>query len=166
MHYLHAEAPVKVIHRDLKSRNGSFLQPRWFIVKTSLCVRTSVSIFTSWLLSRSCHDSRQSPEGLCLHSNVQFRKSEFQHWVGVGVCVWGDLILSFHYYCHCWDFRFVTSERLSSSLTPLTWRWWERSPGWPPKSSRVCPSQRPATPTPTAWWAHKPYHNTTMVNGA
>ena len=22
MHYLHAEAPVKVIHRDLKSRNG------------------------------------------------------------------------------------------------------------------------------------------------
>lgn len=26
MHYLHAEAPVKVIHRDLKSRNGSFLK--------------------------------------------------------------------------------------------------------------------------------------------
>jgi len=25
MHYLHAEAPVKVIHRDLKSRNGKFL---------------------------------------------------------------------------------------------------------------------------------------------
>lgn len=25
MHYLHAEAPVKVIHRDLKSRNGLFL---------------------------------------------------------------------------------------------------------------------------------------------
>uniref|UniRef100_A0AAY5EXC8 Protein kinase domain-containing protein n=1 Tax=Electrophorus electricus TaxID=8005 RepID=A0AAY5EXC8_ELEEL len=24
MHYLHAEAPVKVIHRDLKSRNGTF----------------------------------------------------------------------------------------------------------------------------------------------
>lgn len=23
MHYLHAEAPVKVIHRDLKSRNGN-----------------------------------------------------------------------------------------------------------------------------------------------
>ena len=22
MHYLHAEAPIKVIHRDLKSRNG------------------------------------------------------------------------------------------------------------------------------------------------
>lgn len=33
MHYLHAEAPVKVIHRDLKSRNGSLLQPRWFAVK-------------------------------------------------------------------------------------------------------------------------------------
>lgn len=23
IHYLHAEAPVKVIHRDLKSRNGT-----------------------------------------------------------------------------------------------------------------------------------------------
>lgn len=28
MHYLHAEAPVKVIHRDLKSRNGSLLESR------------------------------------------------------------------------------------------------------------------------------------------
>lgn len=27
MHYLHAEAPVKVIHRDLKSRNGLSLEP-------------------------------------------------------------------------------------------------------------------------------------------
>ena len=24
MHYLHREAPVKVIHRDLKSQNGTF----------------------------------------------------------------------------------------------------------------------------------------------
>lgn len=24
MHYLHKEAPVKVIHRDLKSKNGNF----------------------------------------------------------------------------------------------------------------------------------------------
>lgn len=65
---------------------------------------------------------------------------------------------------HCWDFRFVTLVRPSSSLTPLTWRWWERFPGWPPKSSRACPSQRPATPTPMAWWALKPYHNTTVVD--
>lgn len=55
----------------------------------SVCVYALVSIFTSCLLSRSCHDSRQSPEGLCLHSNVQFRKSEFQHF-GVGVW-WGGL---------------------------------------------------------------------------
>lgn len=25
MHYLHKEAPVKVIHRDLKSKNGNLL---------------------------------------------------------------------------------------------------------------------------------------------
>lgn len=37
-------------------------------------------MFTSCLLSRSCHDSRKSTEGLCLQSNVQFRKSEFQHF--------------------------------------------------------------------------------------
>lgn len=33
MHYLHAEAPVKVIHRDLKSRNGLFLKLLLFLMK-------------------------------------------------------------------------------------------------------------------------------------
>lgn len=28
MHYLHGEAPVKVIHRDLKSRNGNWSKPQ------------------------------------------------------------------------------------------------------------------------------------------
>lgn len=31
MHYLHAEAPVKVIHRDLKSRNGILANSHEFV---------------------------------------------------------------------------------------------------------------------------------------
>lgn len=38
MHYLHSEAPVKVIHRDLKSRNGKVSDPSAW----SLCLFQSV----------------------------------------------------------------------------------------------------------------------------
>lgn len=66
MHYLHAEAPVKVIHRDLKSRNGWLLKLRSFIVEkllTSVCIYVLSS-------SHSRHDGRQSPEGWCFDSDV------------------------------------------------------------------------------------------------
>lgn len=45
MHYLHMEAPVKVIHRDLKSRNGKVA------IKTIKC---SVFTFSCYCCNRVC----------------------------------------------------------------------------------------------------------------
>lgn len=54
MHYLHMEAPVKVIHRDLKSRNGnvviSFYFTHFIIKYMHLCIEISIIlIFCSQL---------------------------------------------------------------------------------------------------------------------
>lgn len=76
MHYLHAEAPVKVIHRDLKSRNGNTRSK-----SRSCCSSNSFSLNLPFSYSvlpfnapqlliglcslfSSGNDSRQSAEGL------------------------------------------------------------------------------------------------------
>lgn len=62
MHYLHSEAPIKVIHRDLKSRNGKIfhLQSCHYYI-CALGQTLILELF--YFLSSSCCDCRQSPEG-------------------------------------------------------------------------------------------------------
>lgn len=62
LHYLHSEAPIKVIHRDLKSRNGKIfhLQSCHYYI-CALGQTPILELF--YFLSSSCCDCRQSPEG-------------------------------------------------------------------------------------------------------
>lgn len=79
MHYLHSEAPVKVIHRDLKSRNGKGFD-FWNVFvsnsSTFICIHTP----------------------LCIHSCFDFLSS-------LTVVVSGDKVLKvcFYYeFIHIW----------------------------------------------------------------
>ena len=166
LHYLHAEAPVKVIHRDLKSRNGNtqvFLLSAGYRTLIFFCP-AAVTGFSA-LSCYSGDDSRQSAEGSYLCSfDVQKnpkRISAFFHSVQAhrSVCVLlTALSLSLSLSLSLWMFRFVTSGRLSSWPTPPTWRWWALFPGWLQKSSRAFLSQRPVIPTPMVWWVSSTAH--------
>lgn len=82
IHYLHAEAPVKVIHRDLKSRNGTSLNI-WMGIEGMLLQMTK----SCFMFFSSGHDSRQSAEGLYLKKRERGREREGPHTFHCGSCV-------------------------------------------------------------------------------
>lgn len=79
MHYLHAEAPLKVIHRDLKSRNGELPAVMWLMLQNNIVRKgkyflnllTTVSCF-----SNSCVSCRQCIKG----SDPLFFQKQFLLW--------------------------------------------------------------------------------------
>lgn len=97
MHYLHSEAPVKVIHRDLKSRNGKVSDPSAW----SLCLFQSVQKISLVKLIMSIARGKYYISWIRRNLNIHIFH-DLKDMFSIAVVVTADKVLKVHLFAHSW----------------------------------------------------------------